>query len=206
VETHVTEPAFYGRALRRGWWIVLAAVAVALAAAAILTARQRPVYRAEALLVVTPSSEVREPDEVLDALETLERRTIVATLARVPAAPETRDAAAERLGVEPGELRAYRVGGSVVPNTNVVRVEVQGPDAERTAEVANAAAVVTRRHGRRLYRTYSMRELARAEPPRRPVRPDGRRNLAVAGILGLFVGLLAAAALEAVRSPRRSPG
>jgi uncharacterized protein involved in exopolysaccharide biosynthesis len=193
------------RSLRRGWWIALACAVVALGAAALVTARQRPVYRAAAQLAVAPNSRVTDTADVLRSLETLERRTVVATFARIASARETRDGAARRLGLEPKELRAYWVGGSVVPNTNIIRVEVLGPEPERTAAVADAAAREVAREGRRLYPIYSLRALARAEPPRRPERPDLRRNLTVGAILGLFVGAAAALALGG-RGGRVSPG
>lgn len=191
------------RGLVRGWWIVVLALAVALAVAWWLTGRETPVYSAEALVVVTPSSELQANDELLDAIEALERRTVVATFARLPRAPETKRRAAERMGVEPREIRDYWVGASVVPSTNVIRIEVQGPDAERAAAVANAVSAATRREARRLYRIYSLREMAAAEVPRRPVRPDLRRNLAVAAVLGLFVGLTVAVGIELARGAVR---
>jgi capsular polysaccharide biosynthesis protein len=191
------------RGLVRGWWIVVLALAVALAVAWWLTGRETPVYSAEALVVVTPSSELQANDELLDAIEALERRTVVATFARLPRAPETKRRAAERMGVEPREIRTYWVGASVVPSTNVIRIEVQGPDAERAAAVANEVSAATRREARRLYRIYSLREMAAAEVPRRPVRPDLRRNLAVAAVLGLFVGLTVAVGIELARGAVR---
>jgi len=200
----MSRESFYLRALRRGGWLVLAVTAVAVAVAWGLTARENPTYQASASLVVTPNTEVEDITDLLRSLETLERRTVVATFARLPGSPETRDAAAQRMGLEPRDLRYYWVGGAVVPNTNIVRIDVYGPEAERTAAVANAVARVVRREARHLYQIYSLREVARAEPPSRPVRPDLQRNLLVAGILGLFLGLLAALGLEALRSSGRS--
>jgi uncharacterized protein involved in exopolysaccharide biosynthesis len=191
------------RGLVRGWWIVLLALAVALAVAWWLTGRETPVYSAEAMLVVTPSSELETNDELLDAIEALERRTVVATFARLPRAPETKLRAAERMGIEPREIGSYWVGASVVPSTNVIRIEVQGPDAERAAALANAVSAATRREARRLYRIYSLRDMAAAEAPRRPVRPDLRRNLAVAAVLGLFAGLAVAVGIELARGAVR---
>lgn len=195
---------FYLRALRRGLWLVLVVILVAVGTAWWWTSRQAPTYQASASLVVTPNTEVEDTTDLLRSLETLERRTVVATFARLPGSRDTAVEVAERLGVEPREIRYYWIGGSVVPNTNIVRIDVYGPDPERAAEVANAAARVVRREARHLYQIYSMREMGRAEPPSRPVRPDARRNAVVAAILGLFLGVLAALALEAVRS-RRTP-
>lgn len=201
---HPSPDNFYLRALRRGVWLVLVVILVAVAVAWGWTSRQSPTYQATTSLVVTPNTEVEDITDLLRSLETLERRTVVATFARLPASPETADAVAERLGVEPREIRHYWIGGAVVPNTNIVRIDVYGPDPERAAEVANATARVVRREARHLYQIYSLYEMARAEPPSRPVRPDARRNAVVAAILGFFLGVLATLGLEAVRS-RRSP-
>lgn len=195
----MTDPGFYTRALRRGWWIVLLVAAVTVAVAWFLARSQDPVYRASATLVATPSSSVEDQDEVLDAVETLERRTIVATFAEIPSAFGTRERAARRLGVEPADIRYYWIGGSVLPHTNVVRVDVIGPDAERTAEVADAVAAATRRQARSFYGVFTLRHLAAAEVPDEPERPDPERALAVGGVLGLFLGALAALAAEALR-------
>lgn len=198
------EGNFYLRALRRGAWLVMAVTLVAVGVSWWLTSRQSPTYQASAQLVVAPNTEVEDTTDLLRSLETLERRTVVATFARLPASPETAEAVAERLGLEPREIRYYWIGGQVVPNTNIVRIDVYGPDPRRAAEVANAAARVVAREARHLYGIYSLRQMARAEAESRPVRPDRRRNAVVAAILGLFLGVLTALALEAVRSGRSS--
>jgi capsular polysaccharide biosynthesis protein len=199
----VSESRAVFRGLVRGWWIVLLAVGVALAVAWWLTGREGRVYSAEAFMAVAPSSELETNDELLDAIEALERRTVVATFARLPRSPQIKQRAAERLGVEPRELRAYWVGASVVPSTNLIRIEVQGPEPERAAAVANAVSAATRREARRLYRIYSLRDISAAEPPRRPIRPNPRRNLAVAAVLGIFAGLVIAVGVELARGAAR---
>lgn len=198
----MTDSGFYLRALRRGWWLALLAALATVLVAWLLASREQPVYRASASLVATPSTDLEDPGDVLDAIETLERRTIVATFSKIPATPDTREAAARRLGVEPREIRYYWIGASVLPNTNVVRIEVVGPDPERAAEVADAVAEETRDEARSLYKVYTLRHLARADAPSEPERPDPERAVAVGGVLGLFLGALAALALEALRSRR----
>lgn len=195
----MNDSGFYLRAARRGWWLALLVVAVTVLAAWLLSARQRPVYQASASLVVTPSSALEDSGDLLDAIETLERRTIVATFAKIPSAPDTREAAARRMGVESAEVRYYWIGASVLPNTNVIRIDVMGPDPERAAELADAVASATRGEARSLYDVFTLRRLARAEVPRSPERPDPERAAAVGGVVGLFLGALAALALEAVR-------
>ncbi|MDX1584375.1 MAG: Wzz/FepE/Etk N-terminal domain-containing protein [Thermoanaerobaculia bacterium] len=200
-----TEIDYIG-AIRRGWWLILLLLALAVVTAFWLTSRERPVYETSATLVVAPSGDIEEPDEIVRALETLERRTVVATFARIPTTRESRDAVAGMLDLEDSDLRGFRIRGSVVPNTNLIRVSATGPNPDRVAAVANAAASLTAVEAEKLYRIYSLRTVASATPPRRPDYPDPQRNLIVAGFIGLALGLVAALALERVRTDRRIEG
>jgi len=192
----------YGRALRRGWWLALLAASLAVAAAAWVTARQEPLYRASTTLAVVPNGTVSGTEDILRSLDTLERRTVVATFAKIPSAAETRGTAARRLGLEDRKLRGYQVRASVLPNTNILKIDVEGPDRRRVADVANATAVVTQGEAEAMYRIYSMRTLEKAVHARHPVYPTPQRNYVVAAILGLFVGAAAAVLIERVRQPR----
>lgn len=189
----------YLGALRRNWILLLIVVAVALALTAIVTARQSPIYESSAQLVVAPTSATIDPADVVRALETLERRTVVATFARMAATEEIRTAVTARLRIAPERARRYRTSGSVVPSTNIIRIDSRGPDAAEAAAIANGTAEVTARQAEALYRVYALRFLARATPPREPVYPDRRRNFLVGGIVALFAGVAAALTRERFR-------
>lgn len=176
------------RTLLRRWWVVLLPLVATLVLTGLWLARQTPLYEASATLAVVPASSVRHTADILRGLETLERRSVVATIARIPPSAESRQLAAEQLGVEEAELRPYKVRGSVLPYTNAVRVEVTGPDPRRAAEVADAVAVATRHQGRSLYRVFSLRALEAARASSRPVWPDRKRAWLVAVVVGLAVG------------------
>lgn len=191
----------FARVLRRGWWIAPPVLGLALASAAFFTSRQQPVYRATTMLVVAPNTQVEGIAEVMRGLETLERRTVLATFARIPMTAEMRIAVAERLGLTGPEAAGLDITASVVPNTNILRIDVDGPDPVRVAGAANAAGAVTRDEARSLYRIFTMRVLAQARPPARPVHPDPRRNLTVAAILGVFAAGLAVFVVDRLRRP-----
>ena len=156
------------------------------------------------MLVVTPNSRVRETSEIIRSLDTLDRRSVLATFARIPQSRETREAAAKRLELSSGDLRGYSVRASVLPNTNIIKIDVEGPDSERAAELANAVARVTQKVGRSWYRIYKMQVLARAVPHRRPTYPEPRRNYLAGAVMGLFLGIGAAFVVDDLRG--RSSG
>lgn len=186
-------------AVRRGWWVVAAVVVVAVVASVAITAAVRPIYRAETLMVVTPHSSVQDSGDILKSLETLERRTVVATFARIATTGETRRAASKGAGLDPERIGEFRVEASVLPSTNIIRIEVEGENAAATASLANQLGALTARSAESMYRIYTINTLAAATTPRSPVRPDKRRNYLVAITAGALIGLVAAFVLEHLR-------
>lgn len=178
--------------LRAGWWIVPVVVAAALGGAAMLGSEQEPVYRAEATLAVVPHPSIEDVGDVLRTIDVLNRRTMIATFARLPSSSRIRRQAAAELAGETFDPGAYRVDASVVPNTYLIRLVVRGPEAEAAARVANVHARITAEQAGGFYSAFALRPLDQAEPPRGPAAREEERPFLVAGILGLFLGLLGA--------------
>src|SRR5215213_3240854 len=117
--------------LRRYWWMILLAFAVGFGSAAFFARRRAPVYRATTTLVVGPNENLKTPREVVDSLNTLDRRSVVATFARLPPSRTVRQRAAQQLQLPEAQLEPYEVKTAVVPDTNVLEVSVEGPDPRR---------------------------------------------------------------------------
>jgi polysaccharide biosynthesis transport protein len=145
--------------------------------------------------------DIDNSSDLLRSLDTLERRTVVATFARIASTREVRMVAAEQLGLGPDELRGHRVSASVVSSTNLIRIRADGPDPRIVAALANAASGVTEAEARRLYRIFTLHPVEAAVVPQRPVHPDPVRNVGVGIVLGLFLGMLAAVGFEGVGRP-----
>lgn len=187
------------RLLMRRWWVPALTLGAGIAAGWWWTAREPHIYRASAMLAVVPNSSIGDAD-VLRSLDSLERRTVLATFARLPATRETRTAVAERIQRRVAELARYELGASVLPNTNIIRIDVDGPDPQLAADMANVAGDIVGAEARSLYRIFTMRPIAAAETSKRPIHPDPRRNSLAAGLFGLFVGSAAVAAVGGSRT------
>ena len=199
------ETAFYVRAVRARWAIIAAACITSLVAAQFFTARETPLYRAVASATVAPAPHLIESGELQRSLETLERRTVVATFVLLASARETKLRAASALRLDTADVRAYKVSASVAPSTNVIRIQVEGTDPVRASDLANSISLVTGAQASQLYRLFAIQPLDPSTPPLRPAHPNGKRNALVAGILGLFVGLVVAVGIEMLASiPARS--
>lgn len=177
------------RAMARGWWLVPLALVTALVGTRLLTDRIQPVYRASMTMVVAPAADLESVGDVLRAVETLERRSLMATLAELARSPRLRALAAEAAAWPDGADQSYDVSATVMPHANVLRISAEGPDRHRVTEIVEGLGTAVSRETTRLYRPFHAEVLAPARIPGGPILPDARRNYVVAAVLGLFLGL-----------------
>lgn len=191
--------------LRRYWWIILLAFAFGFGSTAVLSRQRAPTYRATTTLVIGPNESLKTPREVVDSLNTLDRRSVVATFARLPSSRTVRERARQQLQLPDEQLEPYEVRTAVVPDTNVLEVSVEGPDARRTASLADAVAEQTIGYTREFYNIYGMKVLDRAKEPTERVGPGLSRSLLVGAVLGLLIGVGVASVFDYLRRRRRAP-
>ena len=190
----------YIRSLRKLWWMVFLIFAVSVLVGFVVTKRESPIYHSYTMIAVTTNSRVKEVGNIIRSLETLERRSILATFARIATTRETLASAANQLNVDPSSLKGYKVNAFILPNTNIIRINVEGPDPEKAAGLAQSVSAVTEKRAMSMYRIYKMEEITGAVPNRAPIHPDPEHNLMVAGILGLFLGLIAVFIVDYVKA------
>src|SRR5215207_8610641 len=168
--------------LKRYWWLILLAFAIGFGAAAFFTRRRTPTYRATTTLVVGPNENLKTTREVVDSLNTLDRRSVVATFARLPSGRTVRERAQQQLQLNESQLAPYEVKTVVVPDTNVLEVSAEGPDARQAAAFADQ----TTTYAREIYDIYGMKVLDRARVPTEAAGPGLSRNLLTGAVLGLL--------------------
>lgn len=170
-------------------WRVAALVAAAITLLAWLTAAVQPKrYRATAIGAVTPITDSLSASDIIRGVDTLEGRVIVASLAALAAAPVT-----QRLTNAGSD---YTIAAAVMPNTNLFRIEVEGSNARRTAEIANLVPTALNAQARAMYKMYGVTRISEATPPSKPALPRVGRALAAGLVLGTMLGIAAAWLLD----------
>lgn len=120
------ELSFILVACRRYWYVVVLSIVLACGAGILLSQRGVETFQAEALANISPpSGNFEEPD-----------RYIAGQLVLLNSA-EITNVVADRVGVSPAEVGASRLFNQVA-GTNVVRIQVDTSNAERSAEIADA--------------------------------------------------------------------
>ena len=88
----------YIRVVLGHWWIVIPVLLITFAVTVVLTLGQTPIYQSNATYVITPSTEFGDIRSFASGLDTLSRRTeIASTYSEVATSQSVRKAALEKL-------------------------------------------------------------------------------------------------------------
>ena len=177
------------RMLRQSWWIVVLTIVGSLGSTAFFTHTQTPIFQATTTLVVWPTKNMTDLNDLVRSLDTLDRRVYVAMYSKIPSSQIVRGRAQEKLGLSLPQLEPYLINTVVIPDTNILNVSVEGPDPHLTANLANAVAEQAKQYIEESYTVFELKILDRATQPVLPARPNMGRNLSVATVLGLLAGL-----------------
>lgn len=180
----------------RSWWVIVLMLAIGVGATAYFTRRQTPLYQATTTVVIGPGGKLTEVSQIVNSLNALDRRSVVATYAKIPTSRTVRDRTRQQLGLSPSQMRLYRVSTSIVPDTNILQIAVEGPDPRLAADVANAIAEQAKSYAPEIYGIFGLNVLDRASVPSRPVKPELVRNVSVGAVLGLLLGIGLALLIE----------
>jgi capsular polysaccharide biosynthesis protein len=184
------EMRFYLRIIRRGWWLILIAALMAVNFSLIYSYYlTKPTYEAVARFIVSPNMQSIESRDLVSSLEALDKRSIISTYAEVLNSHEIISGTLKVLDVDPTKFTAYTTFVTVLPDANIIRFSVQGPDPQATAIYANAIGQNAIDFIRNLYVIYNIEFLDQALVPVEPIAPKPLQNAGLALLMGLVVGV-----------------
>jgi len=172
------------RAVIRHWHIVALTAAAVTLLAWLFAAVQPKRYRVTSIGAVAPMVEGMTSTDVIRGVDSLERRVIISTVAALASAPAIRKQAL-------GELHGYRIDSSVVPNTNLFNITVEGENPKQVAAIANRIPSLLAPQAEAMYKLFRVSLISPASTPSEPVLPRTSR----AAIAGLMLGVLAGVAV-----------
>ena len=192
----------YLQILVRKWWVVLPVFLIALVTTIVLTLVQTPVFEATATFIVKPNSSFSDEKSFTSGLDTLSRRTEIATTyTEVASSHLIKQEAATELGLSSGQAKSLSVDSRLRAGTNVLEVKVRGSDPLLARDFANAVGAQTTLYVQDLYETYDLRPLDQAAMPMSVASPNKKLNFALGAILGLILGAVLAFFAEYLQTP-----
>jgi diguanylate cyclase (GGDEF)-like protein len=198
----IMEVKLYFRMLQRSWWIIILTALSAAMTALIVAYFAAPMYQAKTKYIITPNpSALGFESDLIYSLDTLDRRSVVATYAEILNGTSIFFEVLAEVGVDPMYAGSYSHSAVVLPDTSIIELSVQGPDPVLVAELANETGRKTVQLVERLYAVYDMTLLDPAIPPLAPVSPQPLRDTGIAIVVGLVLGVGLALVRELIRAP-----
>jgi capsular polysaccharide biosynthesis protein len=199
------EIKLYFRMLQKNWWLILLTAMAALTVSLTISYAAVPQYRAIARFIIVPSSSLTSGADVVRSLDTLDRRSVVATYAEVMNSIRILEGSAEFLGLDTTVItRDYIIRAVDIPDSSVLELTVSGPDPVMAAKLANAIGFQSITFTRSLNLIYELSFLDTAIPAQLPFSPEPLRDGVVAVVLGLACGAVLAILSEQIRVPIES--
>jgi capsular exopolysaccharide synthesis family protein len=194
----------YLRAIRRRWWLVVGSVVLALAAATLITVLTPPRYEASVQFFVSAQTKGGVTDAYQGDLFSQQRVASYVDLLTSDRLADMIVANGQTTGLTAGQVQG-RIGARAVPNTVLLHASVTDGDRARALSLARDLA----EQFAELVQTLetpsgstvpSVRVEVVAGPrlAAAPVAPTPARNLGLALVLGLLVGVGLAALREAM--------
>ncbi|HSA99598.1 MAG TPA: Wzz/FepE/Etk N-terminal domain-containing protein, partial [Anaerolineales bacterium] len=184
------EMRFYLRIIKRGWWLILIAALVAVNFSLIYSYYlATPTYEAVARFIVSPNIQSIESRDLVNSLEALDKRSIISTYAEVLNSHQIISDTLSTLNVDPTQFSAYTTYVTVLPDANIIRFSVQGPDPKVAAILANGIGQRAIDFISNLYVIYNIEFLDQALVPTVPIQPKPLQNASLALLVGIVVGV-----------------
>lgn len=184
------EMRYYLRIIQRGWWLILISALAAVNFSLIYSYYiATPMYESVARFIVSPNFQNVESKDLVNSLVALDKRSIISTYAEVLNSQQVIDSTLQLLNLNPTEFSAYTTSVTVLPDANIIRFSVQGPNPEVAALLANSIGQYAIDYIGRLYVVYNVEFLDKAIPAAIPVRPRPAQDAGVALLIGAVVGV-----------------
>lgn len=184
------EMNIYLRTLQRGWWIIILVMLAAMNFSLLVSYLTPPVYETSSRFVVSPNAAVYSNSwDIVDSLDTLDRRSIINTYKELLAGQAVYGDSPELKSMDQEELATkYSIVAVVVPDTNILKLTVEGPDPNGVVTVAKAVGSEAVDYINKLYPVYNFNILDEPEVPIKPIRPEPVSNAALALLIGAVLG------------------
>ncbi len=184
------EIKFYLRMMQRGWWLILISALVAVNFSLIYSYYVAvPMYEAVARFIVSPNLQNMQGRDIVNSLDTLDRRSIISTYAEVLSSPQIMQGTFQLLHENPAAFSNYETSVTVLPDANILRLSVRGPDPQVAAMLANSIGQHAIDYVKDLYVVYNVDFLDQAVAPTSPYQPQPVQDASLALLVGLVVGV-----------------
>lgn len=193
----------YLELLQSNWRVIAISTLAAGVLSVALSLAATPIYRATASFIVFPNESLTSSRDVVSSLDTLEKRTIISTYAEIVGSERVYANTLAQFS-ELADVEQYQRSVEVQPESNIFNLNVDGPDPQMAARVANRLGAEGITMIKSIYQVFDIAVLDEARMPTEPVYPQPLRSLMLSSLLGFLLGTSVVILVYYVRRPIES--
>lgn len=189
---------------KRAWIIALITVTAMIASGIISFFLLSPVYETKTTLIVN-TEQVNETNTITgDQLNVTQKLTL--TYGEIIKSRTVIDEVIQALNLdmEYGEV-SKMITVSPVKDTQIIAITVQDTNPQRAADIANTIPRVFTKEVKRITKANSVEVIDKAVVSENPIKPNKVMNIAIAGVLGVMIGLFIIFVLEYMDNKIKTP-
>lgn len=165
-----------------------------------------PQYQTFTTLMVGKPKDYQSYNDRLDYNEVLLNQKLVSTYGELVKTRAVADEVIRNLNLDISyETFKDKINVNLVKDTEIIRLEVIDEDPELAVEIANETAEVFMKKVRNIMRVENIQVIDEAQIPDKPVKPKPMLNMAIAGVLGLMIGVFITFLLEFLDNTIKTP-
>ncbi|HKL09925.1 MAG TPA: Wzz/FepE/Etk N-terminal domain-containing protein [Clostridia bacterium] len=177
----------FGIIKKRFWAIMLITVISVGASALVSHFILTPVYETSTTLIVVKSN---ESDMAIQYNDIILSQKLVKTYGEIVKSRTVAKKVIENLDLSiPPEKLVDKIIVSPVKDTEIISIKVADTDPVLARKIANELAVVFVADIIKIMNVDNVQVIDPAETPKNPIRPKPLLNMAIAGVIGLMIGL-----------------
>jgi capsular polysaccharide biosynthesis protein len=176
----------------RRWWVIVVVTGLTVGGALAYSKHEHRKYQATATVFAHPSKVVTNAGDYSSDLGLLSYGSLSQTFASLAQSKSMLAQAAAALGVAPDTVKDYSAVATLLPQTTVLELSVDGPDRDLVIGLANRLSTDVSAATTRYFHIFSLTTLDAAAAPSTQILPQTSRNLLYGGLAGLIVGFILA--------------
>lgn len=178
--------------LRKRKWLIIIITIVSILIVGIGTSLTTiPKYKSSTTLIISGS----ENQEKLESDPKYLNQKLMNTYSEIIKSKSVMDEVEKNLNLNFKEING-NIDINIIPNTDIIKIEVTGKKPELVADVTNEIALVSMNHAKEMIDIGNARVVDKAKPSRQPIKSSTRANIAIAGIFGFAGSILVVFLIE----------
>ena len=192
---------------RRRMWLIFILVILSIIVSGIVSYYVIvPEYETFITLMVGKPKDYQSLDNQLEYNDLLLNQRLVSTYGEIVKSRVVTDKVIENLGLDMSFADfGKKVSVSLVKDTEIIKLIVTDENPILAAKIANETAEVFMESVKDIMMVENIQIIDEAQVPKKPISPRPKLNMAIAGILGLMVGIFLSFLLEYLDNTIKTP-